>query len=382
MNIRLFQITLFLVFIFLNHLQLFADTMIIPAPPKIKAISYLVMDFNSGKLLVEENIDQKLPPASLTKIMTAYVVASELENGKISLEDKVLVSEKAWRTQGSRMFIEVDSKVKFHDLLYGVIIQSGNDASVALAEYISGTEDVFADLMNKHAERLGMKNTHFVNSTGLPDVNHYTTTSDLAIMARALINDYPEIYEMHRIKEFTYNKIKQHNRNKLLWRDRSVDGIKTGHTEEAGYCLVASAVRDDMRLISVVMGTDGVNARAKASQAMMNYGYRFYETHKLYSAGEFITSVKVWKADSDTLNLGLDKDLYITVPRGQYNKLEPVVEIDKQVIAPVNQGEQKGVLNVMLTNENIISVPLLAMETVSEGGIIIRLKDEVRLLFD
>jgi len=382
MIIKLVQITLFLLFIFLSNLQLFADTMIIPAPPKIKAISYLVMDFNSGKLLVEENIDQKLPPASLTKIMTVYVVASELANGKISLEDEVMVSEKAWRTQGSRMFIEVNSNVKFHDLLYGVIIQSGNDASVALAEYISGTEDVFADLMNKHAEQLGMKNTHFVNSTGLPDVNHYTTTRDLAILSRALINDYPEIYEMHRIKEFTYNKIKQHNRNKLLWRDRSVDGIKTGHTEEAGYCLVASSVRDGMRLISVVMGTDGINARAKASQAMMNYGYRFYETHKLYSAGESITSVKVWKADSDTLNLGLGEDLYITVPRGQYNKLEPVVEIDKQVIAPVNQGEQKGVLNVMLINENIISVPLLAMETVSEGGIIIRLKDEVRLLFD
>lgn len=382
MNIRLFQITLFLVFIFLSNLQLFADTMIIPAPPKIKASSYLVMDFNSGKLLVEENIDQKLPPASLTKIMTVYVVASELANGKMSLEDEALVSEKAWRTQGSRMFIEVNKKVKLNDLLHGVVIQSGNDASVALAEYISGTEDVFTDLMNKHAERLGMKNTHFVNSTGLPDANHYTTARDLAKLARALINDYPEIYELHKIKEFTFNKIKQHNRNKLLWRDRSVDGIKTGHTEEAGYCLVSSAVRDGMRLISVVMGTDGVNARAKASQAMLNYGYRFYETHKLYSAGDFITSVKVWKADSGTLNLGLNKDLYITVPRGQYDKLEPVVEIDKQVIAPVNQGEQKGVLNVMLTNENIISVPLLAMETVSEGGIIKRLKDEVRLLFD
>ncbi len=382
MKSRLFQITLFMVFIFLNNLQLYADTMIIPAPPKINASSYLVMDFNSGELLVEENIYQKVPPASLTKIMTVYVVASELENGKISLEDEVPVSEKAWRTQGSRMFIEVDKKVKLDDLLHGVIIQSGNDASVALAEYISGTEDVFADLMNKHAERLGMKNTHFANSTGLPDTNHYTTASDLAILARALINDYPEVYDLHKIKEYTFNKIKQHNRNKLLWRDRSVDGVKTGHTEEAGYCLVASAIRDGMRLISVVMGTDGMNARAKASQALLNYGYRFYETHKLYSAGDFITSVKVWKADIDTLNLGLVKDLYITVPRGQYEKLEPVVEIDKQVIAPVNQGEQQGVLNIMLTNENIISVPLLAMETVSEGGIVNRLKDEVRLLFE
>ena len=382
MKIRLFQITLFLVFVFLNNLQVTADAMIIPAPPKIKASSYLIMDFNSGNLLVEENIDQRSPPASLTKIMTIYVVASELANGKISLDDEVLVSEKAWRTQGSRMFIEVDKKVKLDDLLHGVIIQSGNDASVALAEYVSGTEAVFADIMNKHAERLGMKDTHFVNSTGLPDPNHYTTASDLAKLARALIRDFPKIYELHKIKEFSFNKIKQHNRNKLLWRDRSVDGVKTGHTEAAGFCLVASAVRDGMRLVSVVMGADGINARAKASQALLNYGYRFYETHKLYSAGDLITSVKVWKADIDSVNLGIEKDLYITVSRGQYDKLEPIVEIDKQVIAPVNQGEQKGVLNVMLKNKNIISVPLLAMESVSEGGIVNRLKDEIRLLFD
>ena len=257
--------------------------------------------------------------------MTIYVVASELANGKISLEDEVLVSEKAWRTEGSRMFIEVNKKVKLDDLLHGVIIQSGNDASVALAEYISGTEGVFADLMNKHAEQLGMNRSHFVNSTGLPDPDHYTTASDLAKLAQALIRDYPEVYDLHKIKEFTFNKIKQHNRNKLLWRDRSVDGIKTGHTEEAGYCLVASAYREGMRLISVVMGTDGMNARAKASQAILNYGFRFFETHKLYSAGDLITSVKVWKAEIDNLNLSINKDIYITVPRGQYEKLEPLL---------------------------------------------------------
>ena len=381
MKTRLLKITLFLIFMKMNILHVYANEIIIPAPPKIKALSYLVMDFNSGKLLVNENIDQKLSPASLTKIMTVYVVASELANGKVSLTDEVLVSERAWRTPGSRMFIEGGKKVKRGDVLHGVIVQSGNDASVALAEYISGTEDTFVDLMNKYAERLGMKNTHFTNSTGLPDKNHYTTARDLAILARALIYDYPEIYKYNKIKEFTFNKIKQHNRNKLLWRDRSVDGVKTGHTEEAGYCLVASAVRDKMRLISVVMGTDGPNARAKASQALLNYGYRFYETRKLYSAGDMITSVKIWKADTDTLNLGIDKDLYITVPRGQYDKLEPVVEIDKQIIAPVIKGEQKGVLNITLINENIISVPLLAMESISEGGIVNRLGDEVRLLF-
>ncbi len=382
MKIKVFQIISLIVFASFNNLHAHADDMIVPAAPKINASSYLVMDFNSGKLLVEENTDQKLPPASLTKIMTIYVVASELENGKISLEDQVLISEKAWRTQGSKMFIEVDKKVKLDDLLHGVIIQSGNDASVALAEYVSGTEEVFADLMNKYAERLGMNNTHFVNSTGLPDPDHYTTAGDLAKLAQALIRDYPQIYDYHKIKEFTFNNIKQHNRNNLLWHDRSVDGIKTGHTEEAGYCLVASAMREGMRLISVVMGTDGENARSKASQALLNYGYRFYETHKLYSANDLITSVKVWKADIDNLNLSINKDIYITVPRGQYEKLEPLVVIDNQVIAPVHQGEQKGVLNVMLGNKTIASVPLLAVESVPKGGVINRLKDEIRLLFE
>lgn len=379
---KFIKITFVFLFFSINSQSLFAETMIVPAPPKIKASSYLLMDFNSGKLLVEENSEQRLPPASLTKMMTVYVVSSELANGKISLEDEVLVSEKAWRTQGSRMFIEVGKKVKLNDLLHGVIIQSGNDASVALAEYISGTEDVFADLMNKHAERLGMHNTHFVNSTGLPDENHYTTASDLAKLAQAMVADFPDEYELHKEKEFTFNKIKQHNRNKLLWRDRSVDGIKTGHTEEAGYCLVASALRDGMRLISVVMGTDGVNARAKASQALLNYGFRFFETHKLYSASELITSVKIWKADVDVLNLGVEKDIYVTVPRGQYDKLEPVVEFDNQVLAPVSVGEQKGILNVTLTKESIVSVPLLALESIPEGSIINKLKDEIRLLFD
>ncbi len=379
MKIRLFKIIFFLVFF---PLQVVAGEMIVPAPPTIKASSYVVMDFNSGDILVEQNTEEKLPPASLTKIMTIYVVASELANGKISLEDEVLVSEKAWRTEGSRMFIEVNKKVKLDDLLHGVIIQSGNDASVALAEYISGTEGVFADLMNKHAEQLGMNSSHFVNSTGLPDPDHYTTASDLAKLAQALIRDYPEVYELHKIKEFTFNKIKQHNRNKLLWRDRSVDGIKTGHTEEAGYCLVASATREGMRLISVVMGTDGMNARAKASQAILNYGFRFFETHKLYSVGDLITSVKVWKADIDNLNLSINKDIYITVPRGQYEKLEPVVEVDKKIMAPVNKGDQKGVLNIMLENKNITTVPLLALESIAEGGIVNRLKDEVYLLFE
>ena len=368
------------IFLLVLSSNVIAAPTIIPAPPAIDASSYLVLDYSSGKMIVEENIDKRLPPASLTKIMTTYVVASELKEGNLSLEDEVLVSEKAWRTQGSRMFIEVGKRVTVDDLLHGVIIQSGNDASVALAEHISGTEGVFADLMNKHAEKLGMKNTHYTNSTGLPDENHYTTARDLAILSRAYISNFPEIYKRNSIKEFTFNKIKQHNRNKLLWRDSSVDGIKTGHTDAAGYCLVASAERDDMRLISVVMGTSGANARAKASQALLNYSFRFYESHKLYSAGETITSALIWKADAKEINLGTDNDVHITVPRGQYEKLKPVVDIPADIIAPVNKGDKQGMLNINLNGEVLLTIPLLALDSVSEGGFLTRMKDEIRLL--
>ncbi len=363
-------------------LQFAAAEMIVPAPPVIKVSSYIVMDFNSGNILLEKNMEKKLPPASLTKIMTVYVVASELVNGKISLEDEVLVSEKAWRTVGSRMFVEVGKKIKLEELLHGVIIQSGNDASVALAEHVSGTEGVFADLMNKHADRIGMINSHFVNSTGLPNPENYTTSNDMAKLAQALIRDYPELYSLHKIKEYSFNGIKQNNRNILLWRDRSVDGIKTGHTKEAGYCLVASAVRDGMRLISVVMGADGKNARAKNSQAILNYGFRFFETHKLYSVGDLIATAKIWKAEIDTVNLSINKNLYITIPRGQYEKLEPIVEVEKLIMAPVSQGDQKGVLNIMLKDKNIKTVPLFALSSVAKGNVFDRLKDEVYLLFE
>ena len=363
-------------------LQFAAAEMIVPAPPVIKVSSYIVMDFNSGNILLEKNMEKKLPPASLTKIMTVYVVASELANGKISLEDEVLVSEKAWRTVGSRMFVEVGKKIKLEELLHGVIIQSGNDASVALAEHVSGTEGVFVDLMNKHADRIGMINSHFVNSTGLPNPENYTTSNDMAKLAQALIRDYPELYSLHKIKEYSFNGIKQNNRNILLWRDRSVDGIKTGHTKEAGYCLVASAVRDGMRLISVVMGADGKNARAKNSQAILNYGFRFFETHKLYSVGDLIATAKIWKAEIDTVNLSINKNLYITIPRGQYEKLEPIVEVEKLIMAPVSQGDQKGVLNIMLKDKNIKTVPLFALSSVAKGNVFDRLKDEVYLLFE
>lgn len=354
----------------------------IPAPPGIKANAYLLQDFDSGKILASRNIDQKISPASLTKMMTVHVVANELESGRVTLDDEVLVSKKAWKTPGSRMFIEVNKKVSVGDLLKGVIIQSGNDASVALAEHISGSEDVFAELMNQYATKLGMTNSHFINSTGLPDEQHYTTAKDMAILADALIRDAPEIYALHSVKEFTFNKITQQNRNKLLWRDPDVDGIKTGHTEAAGFCLVASAKKENMRLISVVMGAESEGARAKATQSLLAYGFRFYETQRLYGANENITSVKIWKGDTEELVLGLDADLYVTFPRGQKNQLKTEFNLSEKYIAPVNRGKISGNLTITLADEDIADAKLIALQSVNEGSVIVRLKDNFLLLFE
>ena len=297
MNIKLYRAVLLTFFLIAGNL--YADTAIVPAFPKISASSYLLMDYNSGKILVQENIHQKLAPASLTKIMTVYVIGHELEKGTISLSDEVYISDTAYNTFGSRMFVEVNSKVKLEDLMYGVIIQSGNDASVALAEHVSGSDISFAALMNQHAENLGMNNTYFVNSSGMPveGGGNYTTAHDLAILSQALIREHPEIYKLHVIKEYTYGEkkaITQYNRNRLLWRYQSVDWIKTGHTYEAGYCLVASAIRNNMRLISVVMGADSKNSRVKSSQTILNHGYRFFQTHKLYDAGDEVTDATIF----------------------------------------------------------------------------------------
>lgn len=354
----------------------------IPAPPGIKANAYLLQDFDSGKILASRNIDQKISPASLTKMMTVHVVANELESGRVTLDDEVLVSKKAWKTPGSRMFIEVNKKVSVGDLLKGVIIQSGNDASVALAEHISGSEDVFAELMNQYATKLGMTNSHFMNSTGLPDEQHYTTAKDMAILAVALIRDAPEIYALHSVKEFTFNKITQQNRNKLLWRDPDVDGIKTGHTEAAGFCLVASAKKENMRLISVVMGAESEGARAKATQSLLAYGFRFYETQRLYGANKNITSVKIWKGDTEELVLGLDADLYVTFPRGQKNHLKTEFNLSEKYIAPVNRGKILGNLTITLADEDIADAKLIALQSVNEGSVIVRLKDNFLLLFE
>lgn len=381
MQIRKYLL-LFVVFInSLAALTIHAEPVIIPAPPAINAISYMVMDYNSEQILVEKNIDERLPPASLTKIMTVYVAGQELKSGKIRLDDKVKVSEKAWRMEGSRMFIEVGKEVSVEDLLHGVIIQSGNDASVALAEYISGSEDVFASIMNNNAVQLGMTNSHFVNSTGLPDEQHYTTARDLAILSKALIRDFPEIYELHSVREFTFNGIKQHNRNRLLSIDQTVDGIKTGHTKDAGYCLVASAKREDMRLISVIMGAEGTSARTSSSQSLLNYGYRFYETRKLYGANETITTAKIWKGETDTIELGIDHDLYVTAGRGQFDNLNTTFDIDPEIKAPVNQGEKHGTLKVSYAGKQLATDSLVALQSVKEGSMFVRMKDNVQLLF-
>ncbi|MFM1892112.1 MAG: D-alanyl-D-alanine carboxypeptidase, partial [Pseudomonadota bacterium] len=267
----------------------------VPAPPTVAGTGHLLLDMHSGRVLAESNADARLEPASLTKIMTAYVVFRELQHGNLKLEDQALISEKAWKTPGSRMFIEVGKRVSVGDLLNGMVIQSGNDASVALAEHIAGSEDTFAGLMNEHSRRLGMQNTHFVNATGLPHEDHYTTPRDIAKVTIATIREFPELYKLYAVKEFVWNDIKQPNRNLLLWRDDSVDGVKTGHTEAAGYCLVSSAAREGMRLVAVVMGTSSENARAKESLSLLNYGFRFFETHRLYAAGDALVRTRVWK---------------------------------------------------------------------------------------
>ena len=339
------------------------------------------MDYQSGRIIVRHNIDKRVEPASLTKMMTVYIVAGEIASGNIHLNDMVPISEKAWRMPGSRMFVEVGDKVPVSKLLRGVVVQSGNDATVALAQYVSGSEDAFVSIMNQYAKQLGMKNTHFANSTGLPHKDHYSTAHDLAILARALIHDYPGEYKLHSIKQFTYDNIKQLNRNTLLWRDDSVDGVKTGHTESAGYCLVASAKRDGMRLISVVMGTPSEEARARDSQTLLNYAFRFYETHKLYAANQSITNSRIWKGDKDDFDLGIDKDLWVTIPRGKYKELDASINIPPVIIAPVQKGSVQGSLKVSLDGKQLAMRPLIALDTVNKGSLLDRLEDGIRLLF-
>ncbi len=359
-----------------------AQVMPAPAPPIIGAKSYLVIDSKTGQELASLDPDTPLAPASLTKIMTTYVVFHALKQGQIQLEDEVTISEKAWRTEGSRMFVEVGTRVSIEELLMGMIVQSGNDASVALAEHIAGTESVFAELMNQYAAKLGMHSSHFINATGLPANGHTTTARDLATLAQALIAEFPDYYLWHAVKEYTYNDIKQSNRNSLLWRDASVDGIKTGHTDDAGYCLVSSAKRNDMRIISVVMGTSSTKSRTDGSQALINYGFRFFETRLLYKAGEEVASARVWKSANENTRLGVLEDLYITVRRGAYDQLESTLDMPAIVEAPVAAGQPVAELRIKLGEEEVLTTPLRALDDNPAGSFWQRTRDSVSLWFE
>ena len=354
----------------------------IPAPPQLGVKGYILIDHATGDVIAENNPDEILEPASLTKLMTAYTVFKALGDELISLDDPVRVSERAWGTEGSRTFIQVGTTVSVEDLLQGMIVQSGNDASVALAEHVAGTEEVFADLMNFYANQLGMESSSFRNSTGLPDPDHYMTARDAATIARAIITEFPEYYMWYSQRQFTYNEIEQFNRNSLLWRDESVDGLKTGYTEAAGYCLVTSAERSGMRLVSVVMGSYSAEARANDSQALLNYGFRFFETYRLYSGGDEVTTARVWKGDTDTVALGVAQDHYLTIPKGRYDSLNSETALDTQLTAPIEAGATLGTVTISMNDEELAVLPLVALADAGEAGLWDRIKDEISLWFE
>jgi len=361
---------------------LWAQNLAIPSPPIIGAKSYLVIDSTTDFEIAALDPDLRLPPASITKLMTAYTVFHALKNNQISLEDEVIVSEKAWRAEGSRMFIEVGKKVSVNNLLMGMIVQSGNDASIALAEHIAGSESLFSDLMNQYAYQLNMINSSFRNASGLPDEAHYSTANDLAILAKAIIQEFPEYYQWYSTKEFTFNNIKQQNRNSLLWRDPSVDGIKTGSTNDAGYSLISSAKRDDMRIISIVLGTASSKARIDGSQAMINYGYRFYETKTLLKANQEIISAKTWKTEKESISLGIEGDIRMTLPRGNFNNVKIEKDIPNQIIGAIKEGQNIGNINIKLNDKTIKTISLISLEDNPRGSFWKQIKDTIQLWFE
>ncbi|MFC3033771.1 serine hydrolase [Pseudoalteromonas fenneropenaei] len=360
-----------------------ASAQILPAPPQVNAKGYILVDFTTGKVLAEGNADDKLAPASLTKMMTSYVIGTEILAGNIAPTDMVTVSKNAWAKNfpdSSKMFIEVGKQVSVDELNRGVIIQSGNDACVALAEHIAGTENAFADLMNAHAEKLGMTNSHFINSHGLDTNEHYTTARDMATLGAALIRDVPDEYAIYKEKSFTFNGIKQYNRNSLLWdASLDVDGIKTGHTSEAGYSLVSSATKDDMRLIAVVMGAESERARKDESKKLLNYGFRFFETITPYKAGDSFAKQRIWMGDKEEVSLGILQDTPITIPRGQRKDLAATFELDKTLEAPLAKGSKVGTLFLQLDGEEIARYPLVTLEEVGEGSFFGKIYDYLRL---
>ena len=355
----------------------------IPAAPKLQATGYLLIDATNGEVLVEHNAEEPLPPASLTKMMTAYIAEREIAEGRASFDDKVPVSVKAWKTGGSRMFIREGTEVRLEDLLRGIIIQSGNDASVAVAEYIAGSEDVFADVMNQTAVSLGMTNTQFKNSTGLPQEGHYTTAKDLAVLAARTITDFPDTYSIYQEKNFTYNGIKQANRNSLLFRDPSVDGLKTGHTEEAGYCLVASAERDGFRLISVVMGTSSEKAREQETTKLLQYGFRYFSGKTVFEAGQPLpeSARKVWFGEAETVELAPTTPLYVTLPLGRESAIQATLDAPEALEAPLDAGAVVGTVQIKLGDRILAESPVAVAESVSEGGLFKRLVDFILKLF-
>jgi len=365
---------------------LFASTVtsapsVIPKPPSLAASSYILVDANSGEVLVEHNADEVLPPASLTKMMTAYIAFEELGYGNISLDEQVNVSVKAWKAEGSRMFIREGTQVKLEDLLRGIIIQSGNDASIAMAEHISGSEEAFADIMNQYAVALGMTNTQYKNATGLPSEGHYSSARDLSILARNIIFGHPDYYPIYSEKKFKYNNIEQSNRNALLFRNASVDGLKTGHTNEAGYCLVSSAKENGMRLVAVVMGTNSERARARESQKLLTYGFRYFESHRLYDAQEPLETADVWLGQEETLDLGVKDGAFITIPRNQKGNLKVQFTIDDVIKAPVLEGMEYGRVQVSLEDKVLMDKPLIALQSIEEAGFFARIWDYIKLFF-
>lgn len=361
-------------------------TVPVPPPPQFESDSWVLMDYATGRILASKNPDKQVEPASITKIMTDYVVSAAVASGKVHIDDKVYVSENAWKkggagTDGSTSFLKVHSKVPLKILMDGLIVQSGNDSAIALAEHVAGSVSSFVSLMNAYAKQLGMKSTHYTNVSGYPVANHFSSAHDTAILSRALIHDFPADYKISSVKQITINGIKQYNRNSLLWRDPSVDGIKTGHTKDAGYCLAASAIRDGQRLIAVVMGTPSSKARVNDAEALLNYGFRFFETHKLFKAGQTLAKPKLWKGVASQLPIGLANDLDLTVKRGKYDKLKASIDLPSTLIAPFEKGQKVGTLKVMSGDQVLLTKPVVALEDAPKGGFFSRLWDTIMLWF-
>ena len=341
---------------------------LVPKAPKLNLSSYILIEASTNTVIAEFNSDNQIAPASMTKVMSGYVIADQIANGSISLDDKVLISEKAWKTGGSKMFIEAGKRVSVKDLLSGIIIQSGNDATIAMAEYVAGSEEGFVDFMNAYASEMGLTNSLFQNSTGFSDPNHFTSAKDLAKLTQALINNFPDHYATYKEKEFTFSGIRQLNRNKLLWRDDSVDGVKTGHTDSAGFCLISSAQRNDMRLIAVVAGSESENERLTASQRLLEYGFRFYATQKLVSQEIKVTTAKVWGGKTNEVALGSAKDIYLTLPRSEFKNIKANYQFNNNLQAPIEIGQMIGSIEFTSNDRVVLSAPLVAIETVEAKG--------------